>query len=453
MSTSIQHNLAGTLQFLLEGAVLTAGDAYDRARTPFFSHRTGRPAAVIRPAHAPDVATTIEVARSTRTPLIVRSGGHSWHSTGDGLLLDLGSLRKLDLDLSGSTAEAGSGLTAGEVSRALAPHGMAIGFGDTGSVGIGGITLGGGMGFLSRREGLTIDNLLAAEIVTADGQIRTVDACHDPDLFWAIRGGGGNFGVVTRFRYRLTALPEIYGGLLVLPATPSTIAELAAVCAAADEGLTVIANVMPAPPLPFLPPDLVGTLVVLARVCYAAPTAGEEGVRQLREVATPLADLLQPMPYAALFDQEAPDRGMRPAIKTMFLDHIDEPVAATMLDHLARGMSWLRVVQFRVLGGAVSRVAENATAYGHRASPILVNLIHGEPDEAWANRWVHVLARDLYQGIEGGYVNFLGPDEANRVETAYPPRTLARLRSIKATHDPTNLFRSNVNIPSGDGND
>jgi hypothetical protein len=209
----------------------------------------------------------------------------------------------------------------------------------------------------------------------------------------------------------------------------------------------VIANIMLAPPLPFLPAGVEGSLVVMARVCYAGPDDGTEAVRPLREIAPPLVDTLQPMPYAALMDEEPPDRGTRPAIQTMFIDHLDEPTASVIVEHLARARSWLRLVQFRVLGGAIGEVAEDATAYAHRASKLLVNVVHGEqPDEDWANRWARTVARDLYQGDPGAYVNFLGPDDGGRVEAAYPRPTLARLRRIKATYDPANIFRNNVNI-------
>jgi hypothetical protein len=448
MSTRTRQDLVGTVRSLVDGPVLTAGDpGYDTARTPYFSHHVGTPVAVVRPRHAADVAATVQIARRTGTSLSVRSGGHSWHSTGDGILLDLGSLTGLEPDLAAGTAWAATGLTAGAVSRALARHDMAIGFGDTGSVGIGGISLGGGIGFLSRLHGLTVDNVLAAEIVTADGRVRIVDADHEPDLFWAIRGGRGNFGIVTRFRYRLARVPQVYGGLLVLPADPQTLTRLAAVCADADDRLTVIANVMPCPPLPFVAPDVHGRLVVLARVCYADAAGGEAAVRPLRAIAMPIADLLQPMPYAALFDQEAPDRGTRPAIKTMFIDRIDAPVAATMLAHLGRARSWLSMVQFRVLGGAVARVPADATAYPHRTARILVNLVHGpEPDENTASQWTRAAAEELNQGYHGAYVNFLAPDDTHRVADAYPGSTLARLRRIKAAYDPANVFCNNVTI-------
>jgi hypothetical protein len=302
------------------------------------------------------------------------------------------------------------------------------------------------MGFLSRLHGLTIDSLLAAEIVTADGQIRIVDATQDPALFWAIRGGGGNFGVVTRFRYRLAPVPQVYGGLLVLPATPRTLSELVAAGREADAALTVIANVMPAPPLPVIPRASHGGLVIAARVCFVGdPAEGHDALRAFRSIASPVADLLRPQQYPDLLE-EAPDRGHRPAVKTMFLDRVDEPVAATMLAHLGRARSWLRLVQVRVLGGAIGRVAADATAYAHRDAGILVNLVHGdEPGLAVASRWTRDLAEALDQGHDGAYVNFLGPDD-DRVGAAYPGATLTRLRQVKADHDSANLFRGNVNI-------
>lgn len=452
-SSAAAGGIASVVRPLVDGVVLTAGEAgYDRARTPFFAHRIGRPAAVVRPKHVADVAATVDVARRTGTSLFVRSGGHTRHSSGDGLLLDLGDLTAVDVDVSGRTAWAGSGLTAREVAAELDSHGSAVGFGDTASVGIGGITLGGGIGFLGRLHGLTIDNVVAAEIVTADGTIRTVDASREPELFWAIRGGGGNFGVVTRFCYRLARIDRVYGGLLVLPATPGTISELVDASTQAVDAVTTIANILPAPPLPGLPEEVHGRPVIAARICYAGdPRDGERVLRPLRELGGPVADLLGPMRYADLLE-EAPDRGQSPAIRTMFLDRVDMSVATTMLDHLRRDGSWLRLVQIRVLGGAIDRVAADATAYAHRASPILVNLVHGTERSAIAARqWTRDLADALYQGYDGAYVGFLGPDEEHRVAAAYPGETLARLRRVKAAYDAANIFRNNVNIAPADG--
>jgi FAD/FMN-containing dehydrogenase len=446
-----QDDLVEALRSEVDGRVLTADDAeYDEARTPYFPVRIGKPVAVVQPKHADDVAIVVNAARRTGLPLFVRSGAHhaAAHSTGDGLLIDLRSLNKIDIDVAGQTAWVETGLTAREVAWALEPHGLAIGFGDIGSVGIGGLTLGGGIGFLSRRYGMTIDNVLAAEIVTADGRVHTIDHEHEPDLFWAIRGGGGNYGVVTKFRYRLASVPQVHGGSLILAATPETIAGLAQVCAEADDALTVISTVMPAPPMPFIPAEMQGQIVIDAVVCYAGNSGqAEEALRPLREIATPVLDMVQPMPYAALMDEEPPVRGHPVAVRAMFGDHIDESVGATILEGLNRSDSWLRFVQFRVLGGAISRIAPDATAYAHRKSPIMMIIARAlEDNELGAQQWTEKLATELYQGDDGAYINFFGAHDGDRIEAAYPPETLARLRRIKASYDPSNLFRNNDNI-------
>jgi FAD binding domain/Berberine and berberine like len=446
-----QDDLVEALRSEVNGQVLTADNAeYDEARTPYFPVRIGKPVAVVRPKQADDVATAVDAARRTGLPLFVRSGAHhaAAHSTGDGLLIDLRSLNNLDIDFVGQTAWAETGLTAREVAWALEPHGLAVGFGDIESVGIGGLTLGGGIGFLSRLHGMTIDNVLAAEIVTADGRVHTIDHEHEPELFWAIRGGGGNFGVVTKFQYRLARVPQVYGGPLILPATPATIAGLAQACAQADDALTVIPTVLPAPPMPFIPAEVHGQIVIMAVVCYAGDSGqAEEALRPLREIATPVLDMVQPMPYAVLMDEETPFKGHPMAMRSMFGDHIDESVGATILEGLNRSDSWLPFVQFRVLGGAISRVAPDATAYAHRTSPIMVIVARPlEDEELAARQWTEELATALYQGDDAAYINFFGPHDGDRIEAAYPGETLARLRRIKATYDPTNLFRNNENI-------
>ena len=248
------------------------------------------------------------LARETGLELAVRSGGHSGAGHGvceGGIVLDLADMRALDIDVDGRTVWAEAGLTAGEYTTAAGAHGLATGFGDTGSVGIGGITLAGGVGFLARKYGLTIDSLLAAEVVTADGELVRVDAESHPDLFWAIRGGGGNFGVVTRFQFRLHEVDSIVGGVLMLPATPEVIASFIAEAGAAPEELSTIANVMPAPPLPFVPAEHHGRPAVMALMAYAGATeAGERAIAAFRALAAPLADMVKPMPYPEIF---APD--------------------------------------------------------------------------------------------------------------------------------------------------
>jgi hypothetical protein len=264
------------------------------------------------PKHVDDVAAVVTAARRTELPLFVRSGAHhgAAHSSGDGLLVDLRTLDNIDIVVADRTAWMDSGLTAAQVAWALAPHGQQSAL-STPAVSVsGGLTLSGGIGFLSRLYGMTIDNVIAAEIVTADGRVHIVDHEQEPELFRALRGGGGNFGIVTRFRCRLVEVREVYGGPLILPATPDTIAKLAEVCVAADDALTVIANVMPAPPTPFIPEAVHGHLIILARACYAGDLQrAEQAVQPLREIATPVLDVMQPMPYAALLDEEAPSKG------------------------------------------------------------------------------------------------------------------------------------------------
>src|SRR6266508_6503840 len=245
------------LRAALNGRVITPDDAtYDPARAVFYGgFGERRPAVIIRVADATDVSRVVSLARETGLELAVRSGGHSTagHGVSDGgIVLDLQDMRALDLDVAGRTAWAETGLTAGDYTTAADAHGLATGFGDTASVGIGGITLAGGVGYLVRKHGLTIDSLLAAEVVTADGQLLRVDAETHPELFWAIRGGGGNFGVATRFQFRLHEVGTIVGGMLLLPATPDVIHSFIAEAEAAPAELSTIAHIMPAPPMPFL---------------------------------------------------------------------------------------------------------------------------------------------------------------------------------------------------------
>jgi FAD/FMN-containing dehydrogenase len=259
MDTDRSHPAIPQLRSDLKGRVIAPDDAaYDEARRVFYGGIDKRPAVIVRVANESDVSRVISFARETGLELAVRSGGHSvpGHSVSEGgIVLDLSDMRALDIDVEGRTAWAEPGLTAGEYSTVAGAHGLATGFGDSGSVGIGGITLGGGVGFLVRKHGLTIDDLLAADLVTAGGQLLRVDAETHPDLFWAIRGGGGNFGVATRFQLRLHEVGTIVGGMLILPATPDTIASFIAEADAAPEDLSTIANVMPAPPMPFVPEE------------------------------------------------------------------------------------------------------------------------------------------------------------------------------------------------------
>jgi FAD/FMN-containing dehydrogenase len=415
---------------------------------------SSQPAAIVRVLDAADVAATIRIARTTATELAVRSGGHSaaGHSTNDGgIVIDVRELTGLDIDVAGRTAWAGSGLTAGAYTLAAAEHGLATGFGDTGSVGIGGITLGGGVGYLGRKHGLTIDNLLAAEIVTADGEAHLIDAEHEPDLFWAIRGGGGNFGVATRFRYRLHDVRSFVGGMLVLPATADTTAGFIAEAHAAPDELSTIANVMNCPPLPFVAEEHHGAIVILAMMAYAGDVAtGQSVLASFRSLATPLADLTAPMAYPGMYPPDDPDYHPTAVSRNMFIDHVDRPVAETIVRFLDASDASIRVAQLRVLGGAIARVPPDETAYAHRASPIMVNVAafyDGKSDKPQREAWVAEFAAALHQGDTGAYVNFVGDEGEARVRAAYPGATWDRLARVKAAYDPDNVFHHNQNVP------
>ena len=438
--------------------IIAPGDPdYDKARTVFYGGVDRRPAVIIKVADTNDVVRVINLARESGLELAVRSGGHSsvGHSvTEGGIVLDLSDMKDLQIDPESRTAWAESGLTAGEFAVAAAAYGLAIGFGDTGSVGIGGITLGGGVGYLVRKYGLTIDSLLAAEVVTADGQIRHVDEHTHPDLFWAIRGGGGNFGVVTRFKFQLYEVPTVVGGMLILPATPETIAEFIAAAEAAPEELSTIANVMFAPPMPFLPQEAHGKLIIMAFLVYAGEAeASERALAPFRALATPFADMLKPMSYPEIYPPEEGEYHPIAASRTMFVDKIDLSVAKTIVDHLQASTALMKVAQLRVLGGAMARVRVDATAFAHRGSKIMVNIaaLYENPEEkALHEAWVADFASALLQSDNGAYVNFLGDEGEERIRAAYPGDTWDRLAEIKAHYDPMNLFRLNQNIlPAG----
>ncbi|HWD47743.1 MAG TPA: FAD-binding oxidoreductase [Actinomycetota bacterium] len=441
-----------------DGRVTAPGDAgYDQARKLFYGKFDRRPAAIVRPTGAGEVARVVGLARESGLPLAVRSGGHSLagHSVAEGgIVLDLSEMTALELDPGRRTAWAQTGLTAGAYTAAVGAKGLATGFGDTGSVGIGGLTLGGGVGFLVRKHGLTIDSLLAAEVVTADGRVLEVDDERHPDLFWAIRGGGGNFGVATRFQYRLRELPSIVGGMLVLPGSAEVIEGFVAAAEAAPEELSGIANVMVAPPMPFLPPEAHGKLVVMALVCYAGEAeAGQRALAPFRALAEPLADMVQPMPYAGLFEAgEEEMEVVEESARTLFMDAVDRAAAETIVERLEASTAMMAVAQLRVLGGAMARVPVDATAFAHRRRRIMagVGAVYQRADDRPAQEvWADDFAAALRQGDPGAYVNFLGDEGPERVREAYPKPTWDRLVGVKRRYDPDNLFRLNQNIPPG----
>jgi FAD/FMN-containing dehydrogenase len=438
--------------------VIAPGDAnYDESRAVFYGAFDRHPAVIIKPADASEVARVVGSAAETGMPLAVRSGGHSPAGYGvvdDGIVLDLSALRSIEIDAENRTAWAGSGMTAAEYTTAVGVYGLATGFGDTGSVGIGGLTLGGGVEYLVRKFGLTIDSLLAADVVTADGRLLRVDGENEPDLFWAIRGGGGNFGVATRFHYSLHEVDRILGGLLILPATQEVITGVVALATAAPNDLSTIANLMVAPPEPFIPEEHHNRPVVMLLMAYSGE-AGERAVASFRTLAPPIADMVGPMRYPEMFQFTEGGPPIKEEVATsFFLDHVSDSAAAGIVEHLEVSTAPIAVAQLRVLGGAAADVAPGATAFAHRHRPIMsaVGVVYDDPDEAGEHSaWVTSLAQCLRSGEPGVYVGFLGDEGPTRVREAYPGPTWDRLATIKARYDPDNLFRLNQNVPPARG--
>lgn len=444
----------------ITGRVIAPDDVdYDDSRHVFNAAIDRHPALIVRPSDATDVSFLVQFARERGLELAVRSGGHNMagFATSDaGIVIDLSDMRGLDIDPDRRTAWAQPGLTAGEYTSAAARHGLATGFGDTGTVGVAGITLGGGIGWLVRKHGLTIDDLLAVEIVTADGALLRADAETHPDLFWAVRGGGGNFGVVTRLQYRLHPVDTVLGGMLILPATPEILRAVVTVADDAPDELTTIAHLSVLPPLPFVPPEHHGQLALIVSVVYAGDIdAGQRAVAPLRALAPPLVDAIKPMPYPQMYDEEGgpPDRP-KVVVRSTFLDDVDDRTAKTIVEQVRTAPPPMAMAQVRVLGGAMARVPAEATAFPHRDRRMVVTmgaLQMGPGDLALQEAWIDGFLSALRPSASGAFVNFMGVEGDARVREAYPGGTYERLATVKRRYDPTNLFRLNQNIAPSPG--
>ncbi|WP_082531079.1 FAD-binding oxidoreductase [Devosia sp. Root436] len=438
----------------LAGRVTLPGDPeYDKSRAVLFDPANCRPAALARVAHADDVSQVIGFARRHGFDIAIRGGGHSSSGHGTvngGIVIDLRDLADVSVDQASKTVWVGGGATVGATLKMLAPHGLVVGFGDSGDVGVGGIVTGGGVGYLSRLHGVTVDSVLAAEVVLADGRVVIASPQNEPDLFWAIRGGGGNFGVLTRIQFQAQELPAFSGGLLVLPGTAEAITAFTAAAQAAPDALSAIAMVMPAPPAPFIPEAMRDQLIIFALMAYAGPdeTAGA-ALAPFRALG-PILDTVKPGPFLDLYEGAGGEPPGLPETRTFFVDRISKDDARTIAGFLTESDSTMRMVQIRVLGGAVNRVPADATAYAHRDAQIMVflaNFYSDQADRPQRIKWVEDLMSALRQDNEGVYVNFLGDEGAARTRAAYPGRTWDRLRKIKRQYDPHNVLRRNQNIP------
>ena len=439
----------------IAGTVVRPEDAaYDEARQVHLAQIDRRPALIVQAANAGDVARTVMFARETGLELAVRGGSHSLagHSTSEGgIVLDLGGMKGLHIDPERRLAWAQPGLRAEEYTVAAAAHGLATPFGDTGSVGIAGLTLGGGIGWLARKHGLAIDALVSVELVTADGRLITANETEHPDLFWAVRGGGGNFGVVTRFQYKLYPVSGILGGALFMPATKEVLQALEPIAASAPDELTTISFLMAAPPAPFIPAEIhfQPTLAIMF-VYDGDPESGAAALAPFREVATPLAELVMPMPYPGIYEMLRDAEQRAPAThRSLFLSTLDDAAIDEILARHAAPSSPMAMTQIRILGGAMGRVDASATAFAHRDAAVLVTLITPFMDPAEApvhTAWTQSYYEALRPNATGVYANFLEDEGDARVREAYPTATYRRLADVKRRYDPTNLFHMNQNI-------
>lgn len=439
----------------ITGEVILPGDAaYHEARQLHDFTFDHRPAIVVVCATSDDVAEAIRYARVNNLALSVRSGGHGLNGRAvmDGaLVVDLSRMRSVWVDPQARIARVQAGATSGELAGAAHAYGLALSTGDTPSVGIAGLTLGGGIGWMVRKYGLAIDNLRSVEIVTAGGQVLRASEEVHPDLFWAIRGGGGNFSVITEFEFSLAPVGSIYGGMVVLPATREMVRGFIDVLEQAPDELTGIAQIMPAPPAPFIPEERVGEPVLLAGVVYAGdPEEGAKVIAPLRALGEPIADTVEAVPYPVIYAYaEAPAQRHGAHVRSGFAQELSDETIDAMLEAVYNATSPVDHAQIRVLGGAMARVPKGATAFGHRDAKYLLASIGAwmDPaDDGVAHRaWAEKLWEEIRDATSGVYVNFIGLGE-DRVNEAYPAETLQRLAEVKRRYDPANVFAGNQNI-------
>lgn len=444
------------LRARLAGQLITADrPEFDAARSTLYITVDRRPLAVVRAANAQDIAAAVDFARENSLPLAVRSGGHSLahHSVIDGsIVVDLSTMRSVTIDPETRTARVQAGANSGDLAGPAHEYGLALSTGDTHSVGLGGLTTGGGIGFMVRQYGLAIDNLLEAQVVTADGGIVTASADENPDLFWAIRGGGGNFGIVAEFTFQLAPVDHILGGDLVLPASREVIRGYLDYAISAPEELTLIANVMHAPPAPYVPQERIGELVLSVLVTWTGDVEeGERVLAPLRALATPVADAVSVIPYPAIYNFTAHQAAPHAAsIRMMFADELSDDAIDATLAAMNHATSPYSIVQLRALGGAYARVSNDATAFAHRDRRYFVAVIgiwlDAAEDAARHGAWTASLWETLRPEGSGVYVNFLENEGLDRVREAYPGTTFNRLEAVKGQYDPENLFRFNQNI-------
>jgi FAD/FMN-containing dehydrogenase len=467
MSVHIETNAMDGLRANFLGELLLPDDSgYDEARIIWNGRIVRRPALIARCMGVADVIAAVRFARDRELPAAVRGGGHAvaGHALcDDGLVIDLSPMRGTRLDPLGSTIRVQGGCLNEHLDRESQAFGLATTAGIHSLTGIGGLTLGGGIGHLMRKYGLTADNLVSCDVVTAQGQFLVASEEENPDLFWGLRGGGGNFGVVTSFQFRLHPVePIVTAGLVAWPMddAPEVLCLLRQIAADAPDELGIMANLRLAPSLPTWPEALHGKPVVALIVCYAgAVDEGERIVRPIRAFGTPVLDAVMRKQYVAhqkMFNMAVPT-GLHYYWKGHRLPPLSDEIIDVLIEHASRITSPLTTIGIYTLGGAVARVDENATAFANRDAAHEINITAAwQPDEPEPGRHIE-WARAFFSALEphsrGVYVNYINDDAANRVrETAYGADKWSRLVALKGEYDPTNFFRFNANIlPNGQG--
>jgi len=458
----LEENAVEELRRQLAGEVVVPQDSeYDAARSVWNGYIDKRPRVVARCRGVADILAALRFARAHSLLTAIRGGGHNVAGFGTcdgGIVIDLGPMKGVRVDPEARTARAEPGLTWGEFDRETQAFGLATTGGLVTTTGIAGFTLGGGIGWLTRKHGFTIDNLISADVVTADGRLLTASPASHPDLFWALRGGGGDFGIVTSFEFQLHPVgPVVLGGAVFHPAEKAreVLRFYNRWVATLPDEMTSMAAFITAPPLPFIPQPLHGTPMVAIAVCYAGPM--EDGQRVAQPLVTfgpPQVAHIGPVPYTILqgmFDASAP-RGIHAYWKTHYVQDLSDAAIDALVAETAKmgSLSPFATLHIHHLEGAVSRVKPEATAFRHRTPRYAMNVVglwtageQADPHIAWVRRTF-----DAVQPFATGapYLNFLGDEGADRVRAAYGAETYDRLAKIKQRYDPTNFFRVNQNI-------
>jgi FAD/FMN-containing dehydrogenase len=441
------------------GDVLTSGDSsYDEVRQIWNAMIDRKPGLIARCKTAADVVQAVAFARANNLLVSIRGGGHNIAGNAvcdDGIMIDMSLMKNVTVDLNTKRAKVEPGCTLGDFDKAVQVHGLATPVGINSTTGIAGLTLGGGFGWLSRKHGMTVDNLLSADVVTADGRQVRASETENADLFWGLRGGGGNFGVVTSFEFQLHPVgPNVLSGLIVYPfaEAKSVLTQFARFTETMPDELNVWMVTRQAPPLPFLQADVHGKEIVALALCYAGdPAVGEKLIEPLRKFATPYGEAVGVQPYTAW--QQAFDPLLAPGSRNYWKSHNFSTLSEGAIDSIVTYASKLPTPQCEIfigtIGGQTTRVASDAMAYSSRDAKYVMN-VHGRWETAAEDQKVIAWAREFFAKSQpyasgGAYINFLTQEESDRIAFAYGD-TYQKLIEVKTKFDPTNLFRMNQNI-------